>query len=215
MGGPLAAEQLLDPILRFYGIDLGQHIPTTIVTPALVLFAFLGVFCAGFLAWAEENDARIAAEKRTPQELQKEVRELADQMANTNKELAETKASQARTVSSAQWKAIREILTAAAQKGEPLFLSIKVAYGDIEAEKYAKDFMQIFSCEISYDSKIGPDLVGLVIRVKDPKLLPTTATYLAEALKAADLHYKIDPLDYLQFPIDNDSGVELVIGSKG
>jgi hypothetical protein len=141
--------------------------------------------------------------------------EAASKLASLEEEIRLLKQSRQRTVNRAQWKAIGEVLTAAAQKQQILSLSIKVPYGDLEAEKYAKDFMQIFSCGISYDNKIGPDLIGLILRVKDRGLIPPTATYLEQALKAAEIHYRIDSLEDLQFPINNESGVELVIGSNG
>jgi hypothetical protein len=131
-----------------------------------------------------------------------------------DREIRLLKQGQQRTLNRTQLKAIRDIQSVAAQKGQRLIFSIKIPYGDLEAEKYAKDFGEIFNCGISYDNKIGADLADLiVIRVKDVNLVPVTASYLEQALKAADIHYKTDSLE-LDFPINNESGVELIIGSK-
>ncbi len=56
MAGPLAVEELLDPLLRFYGIDLGRYVPKGAITPVLIALALVGVFYSGFLAWSHERD---------------------------------------------------------------------------------------------------------------------------------------------------------------
>jgi hypothetical protein len=140
--------------------------------------------------------------------------EAASKLADLENEIRLLKQSRQRTVSRDQWTAIRQVLTAAAQKQQRLSLSIKVPYGDLEAEKYGKDFMQIFNCGISYDNKIGPDLVGLIIRVTDRNSIPPTASYLSQALKAAHIDHRTDSLD-LQFPLHTEFEAELVIGPNG
>jgi hypothetical protein len=140
--------------------------------------------------------------------------EATSKLSNLQEEITLLKKDQQRTVSRAQWKAISQVLTALANKEQRLSLSIKVPYGDLEAEKYAKDFMRIFSCGIGSDNLIGPDLVGLIIRVRDRSLIPPTATYLSQALEAAGIEHRIDSLD-LQFPLRTEFETELVVGSNG
>jgi membrane protein required for beta-lactamase induction len=62
--GPLAVEELFDPVLRVYGIDLDRYIARGHVTLLLVLFAFVGVFCSGYLTWRDADDGRVLVENQ-------------------------------------------------------------------------------------------------------------------------------------------------------
>jgi hypothetical protein len=62
--GPLAVEELFDPVLRIYGIDIDRYIARGRVTPLLILLAFLGVFYSGFLAWRDADSARRQGSKQ-------------------------------------------------------------------------------------------------------------------------------------------------------
>jgi len=152
----------------------------------------------------KQKDERLAnliskADSASPEELLVEVRRLAKQ--------------QQRMVTAEQWQAISEFLRTIPydERRRLSFINIKFPYQDLEAEKYAEYFARVFDGTTSKDGKIGLEVTGLIIRVRDTGVVPLAARDLSAALKAASIGHRISSLE-LQFPIAPSFDFELVIG---
>jgi hypothetical protein len=207
-----------DDIIRWFHslTPLGQIVATFIVPLAMGWLA--GWLVAKTFHRREVSilERQRTADERLIEEYREKLRgasplEAASKLASLENEIRLLEQGRQRTLSRYQWNAISQVLQAVARKQERLSLAIKVPYGDPEAEKYALDLSCLFQCGISQDNKIGADLMGLIIRVRDRNSIPPTARYLSRALKAAKIDHRIDSLD-LQFPFHTEVEAELVVG---
>lgn len=154
------------------------------------------------------KDEFIERLQQSPPRDPNDLEERIEKLATLENEIRLLKRQQQRTLNREQLVAISQILRVAANKQERLSIAVKVPYNDLEAEKYGLDLHSVFHCGISKDSKIGPEVKGLIVRVKNRN--SPTVKYLSQALEAAKLPNNIESLD-LQFPIECEA--ELVVGS--
>jgi hypothetical protein len=89
-----------------------------------------------------------------------------------------------------------------------------------EATLYAKQLGRFLSDQRlgggwSEDSKIEPDLAGVVVRVKDNQSPPAIAWHLSEALKRANIESRIEVMPDLQYGFPPLTECQLIIGKNG
>lgn len=174
----------------------------------------LGLFSATYKAWKEENDARIAAEKLSPQELQDEVRQLAKQLEETKADLA---SQRRRRLLPAQ----RELLLAAckaAQKesAEALRFGVYFNSWNDEARDYAVQLCEIFSAVgmsgvPGGTTDVPRELEGVIIRFK-PGALPNNAKRLSDLLKKGLISDRWEALTGPRAALVKDDYLDLAIG---
>ena len=185
------------------------------VRKAYLVFLPFGVFWATYRAWQEENNARIAAEKATPEALKVQVEELA-------KQLEETKAQQRRELSPKQRMALKAAIEAIQAQYGADSLRFPICYSHLvgEAGDYAGQLNEVlFPCGVSYGVPISTadvplDFEGLALMVKDEQSPPLRARLFMSALREAQLHVRFQTLTGWRASHIQEEHCEFVVGRR-
>ena len=165
---------------------------------------FFAVFYAGYAAWSEEHKARVAAEARSPMEMQRQLEELRAELA-------------ARGTSRAITEVQRSAIAKIAQQASPSTPTIELTYamGCLDCANYADDIDVAFQMGGWKSSKAirlaghPRDLPPLVFYVPNPDAPFKLALIAAAALDAASIRY-----GWAKGGSDSVDTVHLLIGPK-
>jgi hypothetical protein len=192
-----AAKRLLD------------RVPQTTRRNAEYVILVLCVFYAGFAAWSDEYDAKVAATKERDDALGKlaaysatgqgeTISRLGAQLQATQAKLSEleqreAKRREVRHLTDAQKEALTKQLTPIASDYPSLKLC---APGEGEAQGYAKEFAEVFNKagikvdHVCFVFPTSPGVQEFTIAVKNLDKVPPKAEQLARALNAAGFDVK-------------------------
>jgi len=170
------------------------------VRKAYMIFIPLGLFWTTYRAWKEENDAKIQAQKNTPEALLIEISQLREKL-----EPRELTDQQAAILESS----FREI---------SIDWSLELCFnpGNTEAEYYARQFWErlrglVF---LTATNEVPIGLSGVGVSVKDLANIPERARKLSAALASAGIKHEfmVRPQPYLG--TIRDDYCDITIGRK-